>query len=1780
MAQEKYFDETLSERKIRDFKTIVRKAMFLNKEENELFNMIPNSIWGTILIKNFKNNLEYAKRVVLDREDEINDIDAVNIRKEKEKIDNLKFITQKIIDATAKKTPILFLTDFDNDGSLSQSIINNYISIEKSFLSKEDEEVLLFNEYTRTVKGNSNRGITLEVVEEFVESKKIDTEKEFIVITADNGINSREEQLKIQKKYPNAYLIITDHHELENDMRIVEDEKTAIFNPKYQAQKFQTAQMQRERGNKDKKEEDYAFFEKYNISGATTIGVLLKSVIEEKINNIKNQEEYQYVKGNEVLNNKLKFIDKLSQISNVLDYVETTPEDKLFNLNEISNYVSIQSLLNINNSMEKFINNKNYKEEINKIAKLIKNVDKEKLNSICQNIFVMNKYSQIILTILKQYQANKDELLLLQKKENLIEGYKSLSRHYKIQKLEEALSAKNTKGFNKELFDYLQIIEFLDEDATNYKDLPSHYYDIECEEDKDKKEILMSKDKIIEELFLDKEDNEIKIQQLFKAKDENYIGQLRPYIFELMVNDDKNGFEKEALDLMLNIYRKMQQQEKQLLKEIRKGKIVEEFNTENSLILLVDNEALGLFNRKLINKAYNSANNGFFLTLDNIKENKISGSFRSLFDIDLIVNTEKFKEFMTKYQIQIETPGHKKAAGFILNFKNDLNQEKVKDIIKELSEVINEQIVSLKKQQDLKRKTTLKKINEEDKFIESDLYNIDFINKVNRIVRGNIPHFENISPIVKLHEDYVYVDQKTNQQISLEDYVKEHKYGYVSLLIELPKGQETSKNLIIPVELLRKLVEGKDKKDKDGFYKDYLKMNYLENGVFMVSNLIEENEVQPINKILFKKEMDTHLKIKEAFENNKLDNVVEISREELKSSPFFVYNTRGNEDFEDFENMIINILTENKVDYYVTFDVEAVGFSNAKMINLGTVNYQIDEKSGTILSTKDFKENCYKNAKNEEFYIPFNIRKISKEEYSTLVDKNPKLLNSKILYKGNDIYFVENNEEKMIHIKNKEEKGNNVIINRTIKATTLSRLIKESDNKVPIYMTYLTGINNEHINKYGKEIKEVDDFFADFYKGKDIIIGAHNTNYDLRISQANTTRFYEEVLKSNKLFDTCKFSKSETLAYDNNSFVSFKDIAEIPENILFHNNENSDINLIEFLKNGKGQYPDRTGKYRFSFENESLYLINLSNEKIEKVKISVPIHKLVQFYLDDEESITKHDLFNSYENYSTEGTLIKIETIPKNMVKFSAQALSDQKMIKNLLLDEISPEPILLNNLEEKYPDIFYWKNIQKGSEEWNNQIVKTKIELINYMLNYQFDKNDSANQNPYLKIENMTNDGIEQVKKFKRDFLEINKKLISAYSDSWYYKQILNYVDPENKDLTKDTYELISNQTGFDEKTVEKVLKQAVKFKKKYNIKHLLQKEIHVNGPKDGDVMFETPLTLLLLAEKTMIRNRYEEMEKYEVAVNIFNRDMEEFTISTILNKNKKIITEDSMGYVQLLNYNREKDNELQKEIKQKYKNLKEKNEEVVVNFKLGADTLQPQTCIAAIARKELDIDTVREDAEKIAFIMQVNQSKNKENDAYREILDNNQEKIEELKDELSKNYRYIELNSNQKDLDKLDKILFQKNKEIDLTKLKKELSVNNDLSTNDLILKAQQFEQIVKQDNENQVSAYNILAKAIEYRYEIGHKTSLEKALENNENYLVTRRDKQLHEKVNRRNPFDYMMKHFDIIDLTKNYIEYAYSLDSILKIKDMMQKSFDFFNEKEVKLENGKMTIHLKA
>jgi len=694
--------------------------------------------------------------------------------------------------------------------------------------------------------------------------------------------------------------------------------------------------------------------------------------------------------------------------------------------------------------------------------------------------------------------------------------------------------------------------------------------------------------------------------------------------------------------------------------------------------------------------------------------------------------------------------------------------------------------------------------------------------------------------------------------------------------------------------------------------------------------------------------------LQEAFEKDFKDkNIVFLSRDEIQDNPFFKYNDYGNLNFDMFEKMVIGIIDTNKIDVLAVFDVEANGFGNSKIMNIGAMNYNIKKDSGTSMGIADFKQNLYENSRGEEFLLNSDqkgeLKTISLNEKDNLSWQDKKRVVFQ-RFKGVDgeevyqYYYYEGNlrklRKKMVlpfeQIKNYIEKPDDgvVIYNRTIEANMSAYLIKDKDFKVPQEMINLTGINQELLEKYGIETAQVDKEMSEFYKGKKVLFGAHNSPYDARVLRANLPKLYE-TLKENDLYDSALFTKEQKLAYDDVDVVYFNNVSGLSSSILFNSNHNSDYNIVKFLeRNQNGYYPDRDNNFLLEIEDGNYYLV-------DKVK-----HEKIKIEADENELLSK----------------LNFSSMPKNKLKYSVEKLSEQWMVHSVLLCD---------------QDFDIKKVIIDGRYE---ELKKHEDALKFFQENYHFDTSFEANFTDFIKFyQNLGQsiqwpaDSDEFLKNFMEDFLKLNKDIQQKFSDSWMYKAVLGIKEPEsNDDITNDLVDLVQFQTALPKEKIVTIFKEALAFKKKYKIDHIIQHESHVNGPWEsdmkGDIAFEDKLTMSLLAQ------RYYDPYNHKV-----DNAIKEFNLASLkaryaFEKSDKLsdeLAQDSYSFRQGLLYDRVTKTDLIKGIQSKEDKLQVPQEHVV-NLKLDNDILNADTHVVAILKADstLNREQLEADSKKLSFI------------------------------------------------------------------------------------------------------------------------------------------------------------------------------------------------------------------
>lgn len=1595
---------------IAEFRKILKKALILEDSEMEIFDKIPDEHLDAIYVHNFQGNLALSERLMLNRYDESDRIDGEKLEKETQKIANLKKAGEFVARALNDNRKILFITDNDSDGSLAQAVLIEYLKT-----LPEDKKNLLHIEYAQPI--GKSRGFTVDLVDLAVANKNWKEEDDFLIITADNGINSLSEQKAIQKKYKNSELIVTDHHLPEEGVVIQENAKTVIFNPKYKPTDF---------------------YEKFNISGASTLGVLLKEAIKQFNEN--KVEDYKTEFKREIEN-----ITEISRWANFLDYVNTHIADKPVRPYIIEKAISVAPLMNVNNSLSNIITKPVSEKTFQSVKDNIPNLDERKFRDNIENIQLLNITAKKLLQIykdnddpeiIKNYtkrdfyrlyaneiggstgedlfnseESRKSTFSLnatdwVDKWKKDIKLYKDiekakqeglLSRGYEV--VEEAINSDKFKILFAEMDVFKAAFKKYNkartEEDKTYK--AEEYAFLPASEQKKVFQLVTVKgqgEAIFE--YINTQYLDFKKRQQEKTSYEginpNYIEQLRPIIFNLSAIDNKNDFLNKMNDAMMNIYKELQKSEKALQTELRKGKILANEKLPYSTIRYpIDKEITKSFNRKFLGKAYNEENNGFLLTLDHVGKNRVSGSFRSLYSIHEIF--EGKEEFEGLLNIKLTSMGHANAAGFFIESPETITPQ----TISEVNKFINARIGEIR-QNDLSTSMD---------YLLTDFRAIPIIDKINKAVKGNLSNMKSITPVIKLNNHTYLTNPKNAEQKSLQELIADKEYGYVSANLNFHGD-----TIVIPTELIRQM-------ERNNF-KDYLKISYLDTGVFMGTHVIEGEKVKKIVDLRAGREDQIEMS-KYYEEKFKGDHVVELTRKNLTDIPFFKNNTYGEKEFKRFENAIIAILDRTQNEVFSVIDTEGVGLGKApKCVNFGATDFYIDEKTGSTVDKDFFYENSFQNIRGRRYLLTANqsneLVKIDNEQYEELSfdDKKNVLVRARFEdLKTKFDYFLHNPVDastlnKFEEVDNFNLVDDKVVYNRQVKATFLSWLIKDNDFRLAPEMINLTGLDNTMINKYGEKTDFVDKMLADHYQGKKAIVQAHNLPYDKGVISANLPE-YNKYVESQTQSDSALSARRYKLAYDDTPVTSFENVPGLASTLYFYDSPYCDYSLSKFLeKKENGVYPDRTGKI----------LLKISGSGDEKVLSLIDKEKNNEFLLTDP--------------YDEIAVRKKTSGLPNTAIKYSVQRLSLAETIRSIVLSD----------------EDFNIKTLPAPAE-----LSQYAAELKFFQEEYHFDSSLQANVYNFLGTVGFDTEMTgEKLTKFGEEFLQENRTIQAKFNEGWIYEKVLLLKEPNSRrEVTKDLIEQVAYQTDLPEDKIKRVFEDTLNYKELFGIPHALVHEQHNNikydGDKLADTMYEAVLTIKRLFDRTYNSYSYNIKEGLGLFLNTNVKDAEmQFHLRNIKDQDLAL---DSFSVRQMLTFGRKNKTDAIKSMKDHFKDVTVKP----VKFKLGGDILPPDTAVYAQPKHNMTQKEIQDFADKIAFVISNEQLKGSaakndnmsqlETENFLKILESNTGKILEMKAELLEHFDNIVFSKKDAQLKKIAELLEEAGRggAMEVTKIKWEV-------------------------------------------------------------------------------------------------------------------------------------------
>jgi hypothetical protein len=1396
-----YNKEGIKPMSVKSFKSSLKESLCLESAEIELFDQIPDDIWKNIYKTNFGNNLGLAKNIIWGELDKLkmDDLDQA--------IQDIHNYTPAVdlIDSYLKaKKQIFFICDIDNDGSSAQASLLEFKKLYK--------DNTLVSEYWQVINGNDVRGFSYDYVDYLTKSLGVKDTEDFLIVTADNGINSNEEAKKINERFKKAKLLITDHH-MPSEEVVVENESTMIFNPKYNPNKY---------------------FEKKNISGAHTLTVLLDAIVKRN-----------FPEETTILDN----MTSIAHVSNQLDYVNSDIRHKPLKNYMISKFAGLGNVMNVNNSSNQIITGEWKTDVLDKLAKNVKGLNAEIIKSSLKRIKSQNLMAYNLLHIVTDFNNS-------------------------VLTVEEDL------------------------------DLASNVYDI----------VLSRLSK--------------KSPNLKNEVNANFVEQLRPYLINFESKGDKTSFEQAISTAMEGVFQLIKREESTIMTELRKAPIMDVEKNRNSTILMPkDNKILSIFNRKFLTKTYNEENNGFFCVLNRLSPEVFSGSMRSLYDIELMIDNPRAKTFERKHGVKLSYAGHKVAAGFFIHkVKKDVTHE----TIFALNEFLNKEVEKLK----------LKDSKNKNSYVVANFDALLLIDKINAKLKSNLPNATAIEPLVKLTKDTYVTDSKTTKQVHIGEMVKNLKYGYKPVNLTFD-----GKSMILPVEMIKHVVSNG--------YKDFIEFGYMDEGAFIGKGIKSEELVNPEKTVTIKKNEKGRRDLEKYYiENYKKENGyrVEITEDMIKGLPYFKNNAFGDVEYQRFKNMVISILDTTTADMLAITDTEGTGLGQApKLFNLGAMNLMVEEKGALFINLDEFEENVFKDFKGLQVFAKEEIRE--KLDFVTFNDYEKLNFNEKMMIIEDEDQTLwkkpENSEKSFIKVHNKKIKNGKMQINRTIKADMLSLMIKNADIKLPQEIINLTGIDNKLINKVGIIAKKADEIWVKYYEGKNVIFQAHNLPYDNGIIQANmpeTTKMFRDSMLS----DSAIYSKNHKLAYDNITIGKFK----IPElaGLEFYDSLYSEISLTNFLKkDGLDRMPDRTGNYVIKKDHDKIRLIDKrKNTEIEISLENEDYEREINFAIQEDESLQGIEL----DDLAKLGCLKINDKMNRVSIKYSVEMLSLHESVRNLLLSSVDLDKDI------KHPNL--------------PEILSDKPELMHFFMNqYHFDEDIQGNLNNFDKAISMMKTDEDRVYFqdperrealviLANEFLENNKETVSKFQDVWMYKKVLLNYEPETKTTSDEILTMLAYQTDLPETKIKEILKNSFEYKEKYNLDHIIVHECHNNVVFDregyGDVVLEGVLTIKRLIDTSY--NSYS--HQADDPVNIFISNMIE-TKEKALNSEIGDVALDAFSRKQAATYSR----------MAKSDKIKEMVKPQRLRFKLGNDILPPGAYIEVEkADKRLTNEEVASLREKIEFI------------------------------------------------------------------------------------------------------------------------------------------------------------------------------------------------------------------
>ncbi len=198
--------QNINKESVARFKSDVVSACpsLVTLKEQRIVSAIPNEIFEDVLREVYGGDNRLARNVMYNRFDKI---EFGPPAQEVEDIATMQDATKIVADTIENKSPFLLISDVDDDGSVVQSIGMEVRRLTDVSLSVQPRDY-----------DPGNHGFSISQITSWLDTDGISPSDDFTVMVADLGTNQLDTQTQFLDMFPNAKLLIADHHKADIDM--------------------------------------------------------------------------------------------------------------------------------------------------------------------------------------------------------------------------------------------------------------------------------------------------------------------------------------------------------------------------------------------------------------------------------------------------------------------------------------------------------------------------------------------------------------------------------------------------------------------------------------------------------------------------------------------------------------------------------------------------------------------------------------------------------------------------------------------------------------------------------------------------------------------------------------------------------------------------------------------------------------------------------------------------------------------------------------------------------------------------------------------------------------------------------------------------------------------------------------------------------------------------------------------------------------------------------------------------------------------------------------------------------------------------------------------------------------------------------------------------------------------------------------------------------------------------------------------------------------------------